>query len=260
MLALIVAAELALVTLSTVAAAQQVAPLLNESHHRLVWENEFVRAFGFELPAQVQTKIYGSQHDFIVLALADSKLTRLRPGEDLEVLSFRKGEPQLFTGGIAISFQNQMDATFRATVVELLLPPRAPKSCGCPTGSPGTRCVCGGSGGGSIGDGGGHWVHGSKLGQFGIDTYGLRPVATFISRNRPEPLPELPVTSGDHGKLLIAIDDLEYRFGRSDPGRFSLLAQGETLWIERETWIRFPQPSPVLGTTSWWTARLARPA
>jgi hypothetical protein len=86
-------------------------------------------------------------------------------------------------------------------------------------------------------------VHGSKFGQFGIDTYGLRPVATFISRRRPEPVPELPVKSGDHGKLLIAIDDLEYRFGSLDPGRFSSLAQGETLWIERETWIRFPQPS-----------------
>jgi hypothetical protein len=240
---LIVAVELTfLVTLSTDAAAQQVVPLLNEPHHHFVLENEYVRVFSLDLQAQTQTEPYGSSNDLIVLALTDSELTELRPGEDPKVLKFKKGEPQSFTDGHEFSLRNQKDSAFQAMVVEVLLAPPPPPDCGCKPSSPGAGCGCG-SGGGSVGDGGGYWIHGSRIGQIGIHTYGLQPVATFFARNRPEPLPELPVKAGDHGKLLIAIDDLEYRLGSSAPGRFSSLAQGGTLWIERETWIRFPQPA-----------------
>jgi hypothetical protein len=240
---LIVAVELTfLVTLSTDAAAQQVVPLLNEPHHHFVLENEYVRVFSFDLPAQTQTETYGSSNDLIVLALTDSELTELRLGQDPKVLKFKKGEPQSFTDGHEFSLRNQKDSTFQAMVVEVLLAPPPPPDCGCKPSGPGAGCGRG-SGGGSVADGGGYWIHGNKVGQIGIYTYGLQPVATSIARNRSEPLPELLVKAGDHGKLLIAIDDLEYRSGSSDPARFSLLAQGETLWVERETWISFPQPA-----------------
>jgi len=240
---LVVAVELTLFAcLSTAAVAQQVPVRPNEPHHRLMWENESVRVFDFDLPAKTQTESYSSQLDLIVLALADSTLTELRSGHDPELLVFRKGEPRSFTAGLTLSLRNRMDITFRAVVVEVLLPSPSPPDCGCKPSSPGAGCGCG-SGGGSVGDGGGYWVHGSRVGQIGVHTYGLQPVATFVARNRPEQLPELPVKAGDHGKLLIAIDDLEYRLGSSGPGRFSSLAQGGTLWIERETWIRFPQPA-----------------
>jgi hypothetical protein len=238
----IAANALLFATISVVARAQRVPSLQDEPHHRLVWENKSVRVFDFQLPAETRTESYGSQHDLIVLALADSQLTELRLGQDSEILSFRKGEPQAISGGLPFSLRNQKDVAFRAMVVELLLPRPPPPDCGCKPSGAGVGCGCG-VGGGSVGDGTGNWVHGRTVGQIGIDTYGLQPIATFTSKVRPGPLPEFLVRADDRGKLLIAIDDIEYRFDGSHAGRYSWLVRGGTLSIEQETWIRYPQPA-----------------
>jgi hypothetical protein len=241
---------LLLLKLSPPAVSQDMTPLADEPHHRVVFENQYFRVLSLELPARSETPAYGSKNDSLLMAFADFKLTEVRPGHEVDLLMAR-GEPRFFAGGVVHKLRNATDTAFRGATVEILIPrspfPPEPK-CDCKPTTPGGGCLCGSAGTPVLmGDGVGHWVHQSTEGQVTVGTYGLRPIAMFTPVSRPGPLPELRVEPGDHGKLLIAADDIDYRLEVSDTQHISRLSCGDSLWVTQVIWIKYPQPA----TCTW---------
>lgn len=227
------------IILASAASAQQPLSISDESHHHFVLESQFFRVYTLELPPQTGTQGYGCEHDCLLLPLYDSELL-----DNKDSLHLRKGEPRWLAAHVIHSLMNHSHAVFRAITIENLASQLdwAQPECGCkptPQDAAGVGCGCG-VGGGLVADGASHWMHAQTHGQVTVETYGLRPIATFMSKDRPGPLPETPVEPGPSGELLVAVDEVIYRPNGSE--HISILPTGTAMWVQQQISVEYPQP------------------
>ena len=224
--------------LASVAPAQRAVTISDEPHHRFVLKNQFFRVYQLELAAKAGTQSYTSKHDCLLIALNDADLL-----DNANRLQMHKGDPWPLAKNVAHSLMNDGDGTVQAIAIENLMIQldEPPPKCDCKPESEGGACVCSGGGSGSGGDGIGHWVHAQAHGKVTIEAYGLQPIATFMSKDRPGPLPEMEIKPDAPGELFIAVDDVVYRSKASE--RSSILPRGTAMWIQQDISVAYPQPS-----------------
>jgi hypothetical protein len=97
-----------------------VVPIEQEPRHRLVIENEFVRAFAVEIAPQDRTLCHHHPHDYLLYVAGDADIISAARDEEPKKLSYRDGECELLEAGLVHVVENVGETAFRNVVVELL--------------------------------------------------------------------------------------------------------------------------------------------
>src|SRR5438270_6429407 len=181
-----------------------------EPDHHLALENERVRVFRVEVPANASTLLHRHRHDYLFVTLGDSRVANEVEGKAPVELTLADGETRFTPGNFAHKAKDLADRPFRNVTIELM---QDEKLRGQPSPWPPEAA------GGREFPGGRQkvlFVHdGARVSE--VD---LQPGATIPSHHH----------DGPH--LLVAVSDLELRSdveGQSPTA--SALKAGDVKWI-----------------------------
>jgi hypothetical protein len=102
--------------------APRITPLSQERHHRLVLENNFVRAYEVELNAHESSLMHQHDQDYVYVVLGDSDITNTVLGKDPVHLHFPDGAVNFSRGPFAHITENNSDKRFFVIAVVFLHP------------------------------------------------------------------------------------------------------------------------------------------
>jgi quercetin dioxygenase-like cupin family protein len=91
-----------------------------EPSHRLVLENEYVRAFKVEVAPHTSTLMHRHHHDYIFVTLGDSHVSNEVEGKPPADVKLSDGETRFVPGDFAHLARNLSDQPFRNVTVELM--------------------------------------------------------------------------------------------------------------------------------------------
>ncbi len=111
--------------LATVAvAAQKTAPaeveITAEPHHRLIFQNDYVRVFDATVVPRDATLMHLHHHDYVYVALGTATISNEVKGKSPVQVTLADGETRFSDGGFAHVARNVGTTTFHAIAVELL--------------------------------------------------------------------------------------------------------------------------------------------
>jgi hypothetical protein len=114
----------ALICLSaTLLVAQAAAPeveITNESHHRLVLENKYIRVFDVEIPAHSETLMHWHRHDYIYVTIGDTEVVNTVKGKPSVTVKFQDGQTGFSSAGFAHLVRPTDDHSFHNLTIEIL--------------------------------------------------------------------------------------------------------------------------------------------
>jgi hypothetical protein len=107
----------------SILAAQTPVDMAGESHHKLLLENDRVRAFLVTLPPRQETPLVEHKHNFLTVTLNDSEIVIWNQGES-PIMHFRfaQGETRFLMNGATRGMRNDSEAEYRSVSVEFLDP------------------------------------------------------------------------------------------------------------------------------------------
>jgi quercetin dioxygenase-like cupin family protein len=101
-------------------------PIQDEPHHRMKFENEFVRVFDVLVPPHGETLFHSHSHDYIFVTLGDSHVrSEIADGKAVE-LDLKNGETRFTAAPLNHRAVNLADSPFRNITVEILKPAGSP--------------------------------------------------------------------------------------------------------------------------------------
>ncbi len=126
-------AGLLLLATATLAQQQQSVEITSEPSHHLVFQNEYVRVFDVTIPPKISSLVHRHGYDYLFVALGDSDVLSVRPGEKPVSLLLKDGEVRFTPGNFAHAAINQGDRPFHNITIELLKPSSKVSTCagGC---------------------------------------------------------------------------------------------------------------------------------
>jgi quercetin dioxygenase-like cupin family protein len=95
-------------------------PVLEEPHHHLAVENEYIRAFKVEVPPHSETLLHRHEHDYVFVAIGASQVLNTVEGKAPVELKLANGETRFSRAPFAHVARNLADTPFRNVTVELL--------------------------------------------------------------------------------------------------------------------------------------------
>jgi quercetin dioxygenase-like cupin family protein len=110
---------LAIFTLAQTATAPAV-PVLEEPHHHLAIENEYVRVFRVEVSPHSETLLHRHDHDYVFVTIGASQVVNAVEGKSPVDLKLANGETRFSRAPFAHVARNLSDASFRNVTIELL--------------------------------------------------------------------------------------------------------------------------------------------
>ena len=110
---------LALLSIAQIATAPSV-PVLEEPHHHLAVENEYIRAFKVEVPPHAETLMHRHDHDYVFVTIGDARVVSAAEGKAPIELKLPDGETRFTRAPLAHVAKNLSDLPFRNITVELL--------------------------------------------------------------------------------------------------------------------------------------------
>jgi hypothetical protein len=110
------------------AQAPAVVPILNEPHHHLILENDYVRVFRVTIPAHNSTLLH--QHDvpYIYVALGPADVINAIQGKPEAHLVMADGQVGYSRGGFAHIARTDSGVVFNNVTIELLKPQGEPQN------------------------------------------------------------------------------------------------------------------------------------
>src|SRR6266568_1558443 len=105
--------------------AQQQTPveITAEPHHRLLLENDSVRAFAVTIPPREATELTRHEHNFLVVTFQDNETASWAEGEaGVLTYRFRANDIHFYFGGRARAMRNDTSSEYRNVTVEFLNP------------------------------------------------------------------------------------------------------------------------------------------
>src|SRR5207249_3558941 len=94
-----------------------------EPHHRLLLENDSVRAFAVTIPPREATELTRHEHNFLVVTFQDSEIASWAEGEaGVLTYRFRANDIHFYFGGRARAMRNDTSSEYRNVTVEFLNP------------------------------------------------------------------------------------------------------------------------------------------
>jgi hypothetical protein len=103
-------------------AAPHITPLSQERHHRLVLENNFIRAYEVELNAHESSLLHQHDQDYVYVILGDSDITNTVLGKDPVRFHFADDSVNFGRGPFAHVTENNSDKKFFVIAVVFLRP------------------------------------------------------------------------------------------------------------------------------------------
>jgi hypothetical protein len=97
-----------------------VLPLEQEPRHRMVFHNEFVRAFAVEIAPRDRTQCHRHDNEYLTYVACIADIVDARQNEEPETHLLHDGECFLSPAGVVHVVENLSDTSFRNIVVELL--------------------------------------------------------------------------------------------------------------------------------------------
>ena len=91
-----------------------------ERHHKLAFENEKVRVFAVELPAQAATGLLRHEYDFLMLALTDTRAEIAPERGRAQQVRMGVGELQLGAAGLVNRVTNKTSTPLRDLIIQIL--------------------------------------------------------------------------------------------------------------------------------------------
>jgi quercetin dioxygenase-like cupin family protein len=122
-------AGLLLLATATLAQQQQSVEITSEPSHHLVFQNEYVRVFDVTIPPKTSSLVHRHGYDYLFVALGDSDVLSVRPGEKPVSLHLKDGEVRFTSGNFAHAAINQGDRPFHNITIELLKPSSQVSGC-----------------------------------------------------------------------------------------------------------------------------------
>lgn len=105
-------------------AAQKTAPpeveITAEPHHRVIFQNDYVRVFDATVAPRDATLMHLHRHDYVYVALGTATISNEVKGKAPVQVTLADGEARFSEGGFAHLVQNVGTTTFHAIAVELL--------------------------------------------------------------------------------------------------------------------------------------------
>jgi hypothetical protein len=114
---------LGILLLVPLVAAQNPLDMATEPHHKLLLENDKVRAFLVTLPPRQETPLVEHKHNFLTVTLNDSEIVTWNQGES-PIMHFRfaQGETRFLVSGVTRGMRNDGEAEYRNVTIEFLDP------------------------------------------------------------------------------------------------------------------------------------------
>jgi hypothetical protein len=116
-------ALMCLFLLGSCVAGQTAVDMAGESHHKLLLENDRVRAFLVTLPPRQETPLVEHKHNFLTVTLNDSEIVIWNLGES-PIMHFRfaQGDARFLMNGATRGMRNDSETEYRSVTVEFLDP------------------------------------------------------------------------------------------------------------------------------------------
>lgn len=108
---------------SLLAQTETTVDIGDESHHRLLLENEKVRVFAVDLTAHQSTPLIRHEHNYLVITLADAEIASWAEGQ-AGVITYRynQNDIRFFFGGPARALRNDTPNAYHNLTIEFLNP------------------------------------------------------------------------------------------------------------------------------------------
>jgi quercetin dioxygenase-like cupin family protein len=108
--------------------AQAPVEITAEPHHKLVVENNFVRAFAFSVDPGQSTLMHRHGHDYISIFVGDAQILNAKEGAQPVAVSFKDGDVR-FAGPLVHAVTDTGTTPARNATIELLHPTTNQKAC-----------------------------------------------------------------------------------------------------------------------------------
>jgi quercetin dioxygenase-like cupin family protein len=102
------------------AAAPGEVEITAEPHHRMIYQNEYVRVFDVTIMPKDATQMHVHRHDYIFVALGAAQISNEVKGKPAVQLALTDGEVRFAEGGFAHVVRNVGATPFRNIAVEFL--------------------------------------------------------------------------------------------------------------------------------------------
>jgi quercetin dioxygenase-like cupin family protein len=110
---------LALFALAQTATAPAV-PVLEEPHHHLAIENEYVRVFKVEVLPHAETLLHRHDHDYVFVTIGDARVVNAPEGKAPVELKLADGETRFTRAPLVHVAKNLSGQSFRNVTIELI--------------------------------------------------------------------------------------------------------------------------------------------
>jgi hypothetical protein len=98
---------------------EQVVPIEQEPHHRLVIASKFVRAFAVEIPPHTKTLCHRHAHEYLMYVVGDTEIVSAPRDGEPQMHSYRDGGCEHSQAGVVHVVENMRNTKFRNLLVEL---------------------------------------------------------------------------------------------------------------------------------------------
>jgi quercetin dioxygenase-like cupin family protein len=108
---------------ATLMVAQAAAPeleIIDEPHHHLTFENQFVRVFNVQVDPNTQTGMHWHRHDYIAVTLGDAEVSNTVKNKPAVTAKLADGQTVFASGNFAHIVGDIGSQPFRNVTVELL--------------------------------------------------------------------------------------------------------------------------------------------
>ncbi len=101
---------------------QKAIPVASEHHHRLSFQNQYVRVFEVRLAPHESTLLHQHDNDYVYISIGDGQISATVPGQAEMHVKLAHREARFVRGGFAHVVRNDGDQEFHVTDVDLVQP------------------------------------------------------------------------------------------------------------------------------------------